>query len=273
MPGDRCDSTGSFASSRRSGDRALGPSLRHWCLPAGGETACRWVSPSARSSATYTGTDRALVVAGRRVAVIADSAVGLEPVRWTVGAGATAGLGYVTDPGGRPTHGGAGLVRVGRAVGARPRARLGHITDPSSRATDGSTGLEGVGRTEGTRSRARLGHITEPGGRATDRGRRLKLTRGRATDARFPVIGSQIALLTRIDGAVAALCDYSKVPITCVREGGITRTGDPDSVVVPESLSRRNRPVIRPTATAATRSTGGEGGSDYSTLEQLYLRR
>src|SRR5204862_223 len=189
MPGDRCDSTGSFVSSRRSGDRALGPSLRHWCLPAGGETACRWVSPSARSSATYTGTDRALVVAGRRVAVIADSAVGLEPVRWTVGAGATAGLGYVTDPGGRPTHGGAGLVRVGWAggagagaglgdvtgpgaglahggaglervrwaVGARPRARLGYITDPSSCATDGSTGLEGVGRTEGTRSRARLG--------------------------------------------------------------------------------------------------------------------
>src|SRR5712691_7910923 len=133
MPGDRCDSNGGFVSSRCSGDRAIGPSLRPWCLPAGGETACRCVSPSARSSATYTGTDRALVVAGRRVAIIADSAVVLEPVRWTVGAGATAGLGYVTAPGGRPTHGGAGLVRVGWAVGSRPRARLGYVTDPGGR--------------------------------------------------------------------------------------------------------------------------------------------
>jgi len=35
MPGDRCDSNGIFASSRCSGDRAIGPSLRPWCLPAG----------------------------------------------------------------------------------------------------------------------------------------------------------------------------------------------------------------------------------------------
>src|SRR5204862_225978 len=170
MPGDRCDSTGSFVSSRRSGDRALGPSLRHWCLPAGGETACRWVSPSARSSATYTGTDRALVVAGRRVAVIADSAVGLEPVRWTVGAGATAGLGYVTDPGSGPTHGGASLVRVGWTVGARPRAGLGHVTDPGGRPTHRGASLIRVGRAVGARPRARLGHVADPGGRATHGG-------------------------------------------------------------------------------------------------------
>src|SRR5438876_10282848 len=59
-------------------------------------------SPSAGRAGT--GPSRALVAAGRSIAVITGSAFGLEAIRWAFGAGAAAGLGYVTDsPAGRHT--------------------------------------------------------------------------------------------------------------------------------------------------------------------------
>src|SRR5207247_8867777 len=79
-----------------------------------------------------TGAGRALVVAGRSVAIITDRAVGLET--------------------------------IGRAPRARPSAGLCHVTGPRRWATDRGAGLQGVGGTVGTRPRAGLRHVTGPRG-------------------------------------------------------------------------------------------------------------
>src|SRR2546425_7293234 len=110
------------ANSRRKGKGGA----RGWGLGAEEDPNTQHLDPSpqppfsylsAPTSAAGTGTGRALVVAGRRVAVITDSAVGLEA--------------------------------VSRAVGTRPRARRGHVTHPGCWATDRATGLESVGWTVG----------------------------------------------------------------------------------------------------------------------------
>src|SRR5207247_2275486 len=105
--------------------------------------------------------------------------------------------------GGWPTYSSAGLEGVGGTVGTGPRARLGHITDPDGRPTDRSAGLEGVGGAEGTGPRAALRRLTGPHRSTADRGRGLELTGGRATDARLPVLGTQVALLAARHQAIA----------------------------------------------------------------------
>src|SRR5438552_15054833 len=72
MPGDRCDSTGSFASSRCSGDRALDPSLRHWCSQAeagtnAGRTTLTWILSYGRpATLNEVATNPSVVVSGHR---------------------------------------------------------------------------------------------------------------------------------------------------------------------------------------------------------------
>src|SRR3989442_1444449 len=126
-------------------------------------------SPSAGRAGT--GPNRALVAAGRGIAVITGGAVGLEAVRWAFGAGAAAGLGHITDSCRRPTH-------------------------PAGR-------LEAISWAGGIHSIASLGHITGPGCRATHHVRGLELTGGRATEARLPVIGSQVTLLGALHQPIA----------------------------------------------------------------------
>src|SRR2546422_270117 len=190
-------------------------------------------SPSAGRAGT--GPNRALVAAGRGIAVITGGAVGLEAVRWAFGAGAAAGLGYVTGSRRWPTHHAGGLEAIGWAEGTGADAGLGHITDSHRRPTHRARRLEAISRAEGTSARAHLGHITGriyrptyrarcleaigraggihpvaglgyitgPGCRATHRVRRLELTGGRATEARLPVIGSQVTLLGALHQPIA----------------------------------------------------------------------
>src|SRR5439155_9245362 len=48
------------------------------------------------------------------------------------------------------------------------------------------------------------GHRTGPIGRATDEGRRLKLTRGGATEAGVPVLDAEVTLFAPLHHAIAA---------------------------------------------------------------------
>src|SRR5206468_4102242 len=112
-----------------------------------------------------------------------------------VGTGPRARLGYITGPGGRTTDRSAGLEGISGAEGTGPRAALGRITGPRGRPTHRSAGLGGIGGAEGTGPRAALGRVTGPRRSTADRGRGLELTGGRATDARLPVLGTQVALL------------------------------------------------------------------------------
>src|SRR5947207_1629910 len=150
-------------------------------------------SPSAGRAGTRP--SRALVAAGRGIAVITGGAVGLEAVRWAFGAGAGAGFGYVTGSHRWPTHHAGGLEAIGWAEGTGARAHLGHITGSRCWPTHRAGCLEAIGRAGGIHPIAGLGHITGPSCCTTHRVRGLELTGGRATEARLPVIGSQVTVL------------------------------------------------------------------------------
>src|SRR6266568_1612379 len=158
-------------------------------------------SPSAGRAGT--GPNRALVAAGRGIAVITGGAVGLEAVRWAFGAGAAAGLGHVTDSHRRPTHHAGRLEAISWAGGIHSIASLGHITGPGCRATHHAGCLEAIGWAGGVHPIAGLGHVTGPGCRATHHVRGLELTGGRATEARLPVIRTQITLLGALHQPIA----------------------------------------------------------------------
>src|SRR2546425_13211475 len=99
-------------------------------------------SPSAGRAGTEP--NRALVAAGRGIAVITGSAFGLEAVRWAFGAGAGAGLSYVTDSLRRPTHRAGRLEAISWAGGVHRIAGLGHVTGRVCRATHCARGLNSM---------------------------------------------------------------------------------------------------------------------------------
>src|SRR5437764_276915 len=133
---------------------------------------------------------------GAGVALIGTGrAGGLEAIGWAEGAGARAHLGHITDSRRRATHRAGSLEAISWAEGTSARAHLGHITGRIYRPTHCAGCLEAIGRAGGIHPIAGLGHITDLGCRATHRVRGLELTGGRATEARLPVIGSQVTLL------------------------------------------------------------------------------
>src|SRR5436309_8361275 len=144
------------------------------------------------------------LIQGAGVVIIGTGrAVGLEAIGWAEGTGARAHLGHVTDSRRRPTHHAGGLEAISWAEGTSARAHLGHITGRIYRPTHCAGCLEAIGRAGGIHPVAGLGYITGPGCRATHRVRRLELTGGRATEARLPVIGSQVTLFGALHHPIA----------------------------------------------------------------------
>src|SRR5207247_1185180 len=121
-----------------------------------------------------------------------------------IGTSAGAALRHITGPGCPAANRARSLEAVDRAGGTGARAGLGYITGPGCPAANRAGGLKAIGWAGGAGARAELGHVTGgPRRGATDRVHRLELTGGRATDARLPVIGSQVALLGALHQAIA----------------------------------------------------------------------
>src|SRR5204862_210835 len=166
----------------------------------------------------------------------AHGARGLEAVGGTGRGGAGAGLRDVTEArrgpadgpgvaGGVRARGGAGgavahvggadvavvragrprrLDRVGRAADARPRAGLGQVALVDRRPAHGAGGREPVGGAGAARAGAGLGHVAGVRGRAALSACRRERAVDVAAGAARPVVGSLVALLAALDGAVSA---------------------------------------------------------------------
>src|SRR5439155_490866 len=131
--------------------------------------------------------------------------VRLEGVGRAGGAGAGAGLGDVALARRRPAR----RARVPRRVraGGGADGAVAHVGGAGVAVVRAGRArrLDGVGRTRRAGAGTAVGHVALVRRRAADRRARLEAARGRAARARRPVRRPLIAVLARVDAAVAAV--------------------------------------------------------------------
>jgi len=229
----------------------------------------------ARAAAHVGGAGVAVVGAGR--------AARLEDVRRANGARAVAAFRQVALARRRAAHRARvpGRVRAGgRAGGA-----VAHVggADVAIIRAGRPRRLDGVGRTRRAGARAAVGQVALVGRRAADRGARREAARGRAARARRAVRRPLVAVLARVDDAVAAIRirlvggDVRRPVLARDRGPGLVGIGSGDDLVlrvdvedVPAAVHpREGRVGAAVTVVAGSEGVAGGAGDADGAEEEL----